>query len=68
VEIERRFPNHPDIVAIDEFGPDWDALCGANLCTVSGSLGTFLFTFSDQTVLPIIVRCPGIAACVARGS
>lgn len=67
VEIERRFPDHPDIAAIDEFGPDWDTLCGATLCTVSGSLGTFLFTFSDQTVLPIVVRCPGIAACIARG-
>jgi hypothetical protein len=65
-EIELRFPDHPDIVAIDEFGPDWSALCGGELCTVSGYLGAFLFTFSDTTVLPIVVRCPGIGACEAR--
>lgn len=65
-EIELRFPDHPDIVAIDEFSPDWSAICGDDLCTVSGRLATYLFTFSDTTVLPIVVGCPGIGACEAR--
>jgi hypothetical protein len=64
-EVELRFPDHPDLVAIDEFGPDWAAICGDALCTVSGTLGTFLFTFSDARQAAVVVRCPGIAACAA---
>lgn len=65
-EVELRLPDHPDIVAIDEFGPDWTAICGGpSLCTVSGALGTFVFTFSDARQVAIVVRCPGIAACSA---
>jgi len=64
-EIELRFPDHPDIVAIDEFAPDWYALCDG-LCTTSGYLGTFVFTFSDSSRVPIVVSCPGISWCSAR--
>jgi hypothetical protein len=65
LEVEKRLPGHAEIVAIDEFGPDWSAICGADLCTVSGTLVTFLFTFRDGTALPIVVRCPGISWCQA---
>ena len=61
--LELRAPEHATVTSIDEYVPDRQALCGDALCTVSGRLSIFAFTFDDSTTLPIIVRCPGVAAC-----
>jgi hypothetical protein len=65
VELERRFPDHPPLISVHEYDYDRYALCGDTLCTVSGYLGIFVYTFEDATAVPIVVRCPGIAACQA---
>ena len=64
--LEHRASDHRPLIAIDEFGPDRWVLCRGTgtLCTVSGYLGIFVFTFSDAASLPVVVRCPGIAACM----
>ena len=61
--LEARDPEHATLTSIDEYDADRHALCGDTLCQVSGYLGIFVFTFSDSTAVPIIVSCPGIAAC-----
>ena len=63
LELERRFPDHPPLIAIHEYDHDRHALCGDTLCTVSGYLGIFVYTFDDGSAVPIVVRCPGVAAC-----
>jgi hypothetical protein len=65
-EVELRAPNHPDIVAIDEFGHDLSGLCGSELCVLSGYLGAFVFTFEDSSTLVIEVGCTGISTCQAQ--
>jgi hypothetical protein len=64
--LELRAPNHRPLIAIDEFGFDRWVLCRGTgtMCTVSGYLGVFVFTFSDAASLPVVVSCPGIAACM----
>ena len=61
--LELRAPGHPMVTSVDEYLPDRHALCGDTLCIVSGYLGIFVFTFDDSTAVPIVVSCPGIAAC-----
>jgi hypothetical protein len=61
--LELRAPGHPAVTSIDEYTADRHALCGETLCTVSGYLGIFVFTFDDSSAVPIVVSCPGIAAC-----
>ena len=63
--LELRAPKHRAIASVDEYTPDRHALCGETLCVVSGYLGIFVFTFDDSTAVPIVVSCPGIAACRA---
>jgi hypothetical protein len=61
--LEQRAPAHPAVTAVDEYTPDRHVLCGDTMCVLSGYLGIFVFTFEDSTAVPIVVSCPGIAAC-----
>ena len=61
--LDRLAPSHPPLTAIDEFGPDPYALCGATSCIKSGGLSIFVFRFADATTLPIVVMCVGVNPC-----
>lgn len=66
--VEDRFPDHPPIRSIEMFGPDWRAICQGRLCTVSGRLQIFVFTFEDGELTSIVVRCPGVSpTCQVAG-
>jgi hypothetical protein len=66
-ELELRAPGHPAVKAIGEYAPDRLALCGEVLCAYSGYLGIFVFDVGDARPRPIVVSCPGVAACRVIG-
>jgi hypothetical protein len=60
--LERLAPNHPQVTAIDRFGPDLHILCGELRCMTGGTLEIFLFSVAGGAALPIVVTCSGIYA------
>jgi hypothetical protein len=58
-------PAHPPILWIEEFQPDMRPICQGRPCAVSGQFVIYVFSFGGDAILPITVRCPGIAACTA---
>jgi hypothetical protein len=60
--------DHPPVTAIELFDPDPFVLCrdvGA-ACGGGPDLGIFVFTFGDDTTLPIVVSCPITAGSVCQ--